>query len=508
MPRFKDYNYDQTKMLPVSFDQQILPGTFEHSLLYLIEHELDLSIFNDRYRNDETGRAAYDPAILLKIILLAYSRGITSSRKIEQLCRENILFMAISADSQPHFTTIADFISSCSEQISQLFVQVLMVCDAEGLIGREMFAIDGCKLPSNASKEWSGTKADLARKKDKMDRAVRVILDRHRANDAGDCADPLPERAQRTVEKLQRSSRKIKAFLEHNEDRKGPSGRVVQSNITDNESAKMKTSRGTIQGYTGVAAVDSKHQVIVHAEAHGQGQEHGLLAPAVDQAHTNLGTDSRDRKTTKITADSGYHTGADLEHLADQEIDGYIADNQFRKRDPRFKTADRHRPENSSDEPSKFAVEDFKYDARKGTCTCPAGNAMWPKGSNNRIGQGIYVKFQAYQSDCQACPLRSRCLRTENQATARQVAFRRQTGAKTRQQQLIEQMKDKIDSDRGRAIYSQRLGAVEPVFGNITHAIGFKRFSLRGKKKVNGQWQLITMIHNIFKVHRMAWQGV
>ena len=81
-------------------------------------------------------------------------------------------------------------------------------------------------------------------------------------------------------------------------------------------------------------------------------------------------------------------------------------------------------------------------------------------------------------------------------------------GPKTRQQQLIEQMKDKIDGDRGRAIYSRRLGTVEPVFGNITHAIGFKRFSLRGKKKVNGQWQLITMIHNIFKVHRMAWQGV
>jgi len=89
-------------MLPIDFTRQVLPGTLEYSLSYLIEHELDLSIFNDRYQNEEGGRASYDPAILLKIILLAYTRGVTSSRKIEQLCRENILFMAISADSGYH----------------------------------------------------------------------------------------------------------------------------------------------------------------------------------------------------------------------------------------------------------------------------------------------------------------------------------------------------------------------------------------------------------------------
>ena len=193
--------------------------------------------------------------------------------------------------------------------------------------------------------------------------------------------------------------------------------------------------------------------------------------------------------------------------MHDQEIDGYIADNQFRKRDPRFKTAQRHKPVDPSDGQSKFTIQDFDYDPGKGTCTCPAGHTMWPKGRNNRIGQDIYVKFQAYQHDCKDCPLKARCLRTPKQSTARQVAFRRKSGPRTRQQQLIEQMKDKIDSIRGRAIYSQRLGTVEPVFGNITHAIGFKRFSLRGKKKVTGQWQLIAMIHNIFKVHRMAWNG-
>lgn len=157
MPKFINYNYDQLKMLAVSYDKQVLPGTFESSLMYLIDEKLDLTIFHTRYKNDDNGRPAYDPAILLKIVLLAYSRGITSSRQMERLCRENVLFIAISADSQPNFTTLAEFISSSKREIAQLFGQVLLICDAEGLIGKEMFAIDGCKLPSNASKEWSGT---------------------------------------------------------------------------------------------------------------------------------------------------------------------------------------------------------------------------------------------------------------------------------------------------------------------------------------------------------------
>ncbi len=505
MPRFKDHNYDQTKMIPISFDRQILPGTFEYSLIYLVEHELDLSLFDHRYRNDEEGRPAYDPAILLKIVLLAYSRGITSSRKIEQLCRENILFMAISADSQPHFTTLADFISSSTEEISKLFLQVLMVCDAEGLIGKEMFAIDGCKLPSNASKDWSGTQADLKKKKKKIDRAVRYILNKHRDTDQKDLDEDMREREQKQRKKLQCTSRKIKQFLDNNEDRTGTSGRVVQSNITDNDSAKMKTSHGVIQGYTGVAAVDAKHQVIVHAEAHGQGQEHGLLEPTLEQAHKNLQSKPKDKRKVKITADSGYHNEKALKYLDEHKIDGYIADTGFRSRDPKFKDYARHKPKARLKPKERFTVEDFKVNKKNKTCHCPAGHAMWLQGEDLKIGHHRFMKFQAYQVDCESCSLRKRCLRSPKQKTARQVAIKLGITQAHKDTSLIERMKRKIDSARGRYIYSQRLGTVEPVFGHITDAIGFKRFSLRGQEKVNAQWQLVSMIHNLFKIHRYGW---
>lgn len=180
MARYKEYDYSQGKFIPIHFDRQILPGIFEYTLHYLIDNEIDLSVFDLRYRNDETGAPAYDPAILLKVILYAYSRGITSSRDIAQCCRENVIFMALSADTQPHFTTIADFISTLNEEIIGLFLEVLMICDEMNLIGKEMFAVDGCKLPSNASKEWSGTKGDLKKKKEKMEKAIRQIVKRYR----------------------------------------------------------------------------------------------------------------------------------------------------------------------------------------------------------------------------------------------------------------------------------------------------------------------------------------
>jgi transposase len=103
MARYKPYSYGQGKFIPIHFEKQILSGTFEYSLNHLIDHELDLAFFDERYRNEETGAPAYDPRILLKIVLFAYSRGIVSSRRIAQACEENIIFMALSADTLSAF---------------------------------------------------------------------------------------------------------------------------------------------------------------------------------------------------------------------------------------------------------------------------------------------------------------------------------------------------------------------------------------------------------------------
>ena len=152
MGRYEPYSYDQTRLVTVDLKSQLRAGIFEFALNQIID-EMDPSFFDERFHNDENGAPAYEPAILLKIVLFAYSRGLTSSREIERACRENVVFMALSADSGPHFTTIAEFISSMHKEITPLFRNVLMVCAQEGLIGRQMFAIDGCEISANCSKE-------------------------------------------------------------------------------------------------------------------------------------------------------------------------------------------------------------------------------------------------------------------------------------------------------------------------------------------------------------------
>jgi transposase len=170
------------RLLPVVLEDQLVPGSFAHAVHHLVD-QLDLSQFDAHYQNDKAGACAYAPSVLLKAVLLAYSQGIISSRGIERACRDNVLFIAITADAKPHFTTIADFIARSRDAIASVFAQVLVVLDSEGLIGREMFAIDGVKLPSNASKHRSGTRAEFTERAEKLERVAKQMLDQHRARD-------------------------------------------------------------------------------------------------------------------------------------------------------------------------------------------------------------------------------------------------------------------------------------------------------------------------------------
>jgi transposase len=511
MARYKDYDYSQGKFIPIHFDQQILPGTFEYRLHYLIDNEIDLSVFDLRYRNDEMGAPAYDPAILLKIILYAYSRGITSSRKIAQCCQENVIFMALSADTRPHFTTISEFISTSGQEIIHLFLEILMICDEMGLIGKEMFAVDGVKLPSNASKEWSGTKKELREKRQKMEKAIRQIVRRHREEDVREADRGVIEQEEQYIDTLKKKVKKIKAWLRENEDKPGKSGKPVKSNITDNESAKMKTSHGVIQGYDGVAVIDGKHQVVVYAEAFGAAQEHELLLPMIEGTRENfeaMGNQQDVFEKAKLTADSGFHTEANMKEVMGQGIDAYIVDAQFRKRDPRFSGVDKYKERFRKERADYYGVadlyrphRDFTMSEDKTHCICPAGKRLYRNGGNVIVDGNRAVKFHGRKTDCRVCELRERCLRHPDRTEARQVYFF-QGSAGPKPETFTQKMKRKIDSVKGRLVYNRRLWTAEPVFAHIRHALGLSRFTLRGKRKVNTQWLLYCAVHNLFKVHR------
>jgi len=227
MAKFKTYDYRQRVLLPVSLEDQLMPGTLEFAIHTLVEKRLDMSIFEGKYRNDETGRAAYDPKILLKVVLLAYSRGLISSRKIEQACRENVVFIALACGQQPDHSTIAAFVSSMKDEILPLFRDVLLVCEEMNLLGGTMFALDGCKLPSNASKEWRGTFPALHKKKQKIEAKVAQLLEEQMENDREDFPGPKASGAsrQQQLERLQQKAALIDKWLAENQPKLGAAGR-------------------------------------------------------------------------------------------------------------------------------------------------------------------------------------------------------------------------------------------------------------------------------------------
>ncbi len=505
MARYKPIDRNP-RLLPVVLSEQIQPGSFEFALDHLIDHELDLSALDARFNNDETGASAYNPRVMLKIVLLAYSRGLISSRGIEQACLHNIQFIALSGDAQPSYTHIAKFVRELGEQIQPLFTQVLLTCDRLGLIGRQMFAIDGVKLPANASKERSGTHAELLHRAQRLDKAADKIIALHQSQDRhGEQGRDLDARRQARIEELRREARATRDFVATHPKRSNRKGQELKSNLTDPESAKMATSKGVIQGYAAQAAVDSAHQIIVAADVTGSGSEQSMLLPMVEQ------TGALRTAQTLITADAGYHSQDNLQTLQQRHIPALIADNQMRKRDERFQTQDKYKrlPDPLYDKRAGAAEHkirlyrpsDFVHEPQTNSCICPAGQRLYSNGSRCQLNGRVYHKFTGSQGSCLPCSRRQQCLRHPKRTAVRQVAIfvKKQSSAN----EAIERMKRAIDSSRGRQLYSQRIGTVEPVFANLRHNKRLSRFTLRGKAKVNTQWQLYCLVHNIEKLaHR------
>jgi transposase len=506
MARYKHYNYDQMMMVPVSLEDQLVPGTLEYAIHHIVEERLDLDVFDERYRNDETGRKAIPPKVLIKIVLFGYSRGMISSRSLERACKENITFMALACGQKPDHSTIAAFVSSIDDEIDYLFTNVLLICEEEGLLGGTHFSLDGLKLSSNASKEWSGTFADLKKKQEALNRKVKEAIREHREEDKRSGKKNYSDRTRREkrIKRLKQKADRIEEFFKENEPKIGSGGKEIQSNVTDNESAKMATSHGVVQGYNANAIVDEKHQIVMHAEAFGKGEDSSIIEPMLEGAREKLEAAEWEDplKKTTISADTGYYSVRNLETCKKYEVDAYIPDPQFRKRDVRFADAGRYRRsvdkrhERYKSKKRWFTVDDFHFDNRSGKLICPAGEALYRSGKNFQTKDGyLATSYKAPKRACTGCHLRSRCLRSP-EGNIRQVRIfhGRLPGS------ITDEMKQKIDTPEGRRVYRKRLGIVEPVFGNIRSCKRMDRFTLRGRIKVNIQWLLYCLVHNIEKI--------
>ena len=507
MARFKYGDNSQGVFLPINLEKQLLPGTFEWTINYLID-KLDISLFEQNYHNDEKGAAAYSPKVLLKTILYCYSKGILSSRRVEQACKNNVIVKSLAADAEPDHDTIATFVSVNSEAVKGLFTQVLLQCSELGLITGEMFAIDGCKLPSNASKEWSGKISDLRKKKTDLEKLLFRILHQHKELDrsakAKEIQEPFrktlgedKERHERHVRRIEGKLKKINQYLSTAEPKVGPSGQEVQGNITDGESARIKGPHGYIQGYNGIAIADSGSQVIVAAEAIGSGAESGCLPLMLDNLEANMRVVTGKKQpleTAIVLGDTGYFSEDNLQEAKKRNIEVLIPDPQFRKRDPGFDDREKYKDTNVK---KYFGVDDFTYDKKEDRYICPAGKALPYKCDIEFKSRGTRGKqYRSKKSVCSVCLMKGQCInRKEGKGEFRSLFILQQRY----EENLSSRMRDKIDNPAYREIYSRRMQIIEPVFANMTYCKGMNRFTLRTQKKVNTQWLLFTIVHNMWK---------
>jgi hypothetical protein len=192
---------------------------------------------------------------------------------------------------------------------------------------------------------------------------------------------------------------------------------------------------------------------------------------------------------TTLLADTAYHSEANLRLCEDRRIHAYIPDTNFRSRDPRFPPRNRRRQLQDL-----FGQDQFRFDRSRNGYLCPQGKLLRFNTKAARVGRFVGRRYEARKVDCQACPLKDRCLKKG--ATRRKLFF----VDRTLGPDLLEQMRKRIDSVRGRAMYSRRMAIVEPVFANITFAKRLDTFTLRGRAKVRVQWLMYAMVHNIEKI--------
>jgi transposase len=435
---FRAWDVEQRWLLPPSVHELVPAGHVAHFVRETVREDLDLGRILSTY-TEERGHPPYHPAMMVALLLYAYSRGVYSSRRIAQACEERVDFMAVTAMNRPDFRTIATFRRRHLKALGDLFVQVLKLCRAAGLVQLGHVALDGTKVRANASVHKAMSYGRMREAEKKLAGEVSAWFARAEVADAAEDrehgderrGDEMPDWVANKAARLERI-RAAKAVLEaeakappcdRDDDGPGPSsgmtGRTTppprgadggppdraQRNFTDPDSRIQPIKPGVIAGYNAQIAVDGAHQIIVAQRLQTSPADARSLKPLLTAVRAVLRTNPKE-----VSADAGFCSEDNLAHLARRRVRAYVATGRVRH-----------------DEPNT-------------------------------------------------------------------------TGKRWRRGSRVAAMATKLKRARRRSRYRLRKQIVEPVFGQIKHARGFRQFLLRGLEKVRGEWAMICTAHNLLKL--------
>jgi transposase len=427
---FRPWNPKQKWLLPPEITEFIPEGHASHFVRDLVVEQLDLTSILATYEEDR-GFPPFHPAMMVALLLYAYTQGVFSSRRIAKACIERMDFAAVTGFQKPDFRTISVFRRRHLTALAGLFQQVLVLCRRAGLVTLGHVALDGTKVKANASKHKAMSYDRMEKAEREFAAVVKGWLDQAEITDLGEDSrfrnrqgDELPDWVANKVERMKKI-REAKAALEQeaadkakekkNDDDEDPPeppkvDPKAQRNFTDPESRIMPTKNGFEQCFNAQAAVDAEAQVIVACDVVATNADCPQLLPMVDRIKANLG-----RKPSVCSADAGYCSEANLEGMATRKIKAYIATGRQ------------------------------KHGTKAATHT-----------KNGKPGS------------------------------------------------FVARMRERLKRGGWRSPYRLRKQVVEPVFGQIKQAMGFRQFLLRGLARVQAEWSLVCTAHNLLKLARAA----
>jgi transposase len=470
---FKEYDQTQSMLFPPDV-ADFLTEDHPARLISEIIDALDVGQITGAYSH--RGQRAFYPRMMLKLWLYGYTVGVRTSRQLARKTETDVAFMFLAAMQRPDFRTLANFRSKHKEAFANIFAQVVHLCLEAGMVLLSHVSIDGVRMKANASKKKSRDAEALQKEIQQIQDEIEKLLTQSQQMDEGedekygsdDRGDGVPE--------VLKNKRDRRDFLRK---RLGELEQMKEKkvNLTDPDATIQKIDGRLKPGYNAQASVDEEHQIIVSCDVTTQANDYGQLEPGLDGIQENVGI-----YPEQISADSGYHSGPNLEGLEKREVEGFIPDLEESKK---AKLSEEERP---------FHRHEFKYDPVNDCVICPKGKTLirvkddWRDRNDRSKG-----KTKVYQGqECQSCEAFEHCRQNKNAKgrTIRRDEF----------EELREGLRAKMNTPEGQAVYSKRRSIIEPVFGNLKHNLGYRHFLLRGLDSVKGEFAVMCTAHNLIKL--------
>lgn len=460
-PRFRPCTLDQPLLLPPSL-QDWLPEDHLARFVADVTEQLDLSSIYAAYtRKDGRGQPGYHPLLLTRLLLYGYCQGVTSSRKIERKTHEEVAFRYLAADQHPDHDTIASFRQQHLEALAGLFTQALQLCQKAGLVKLGHVAIDGTKLKANASKHKAMSYGRMGEAEQKLQQEVDELLRQAEETDASEDAqygkgkrgDELPQELKRREDRLEKI-REAKAALEAEAREKAEAEKAAaEAKLAERRQKEAEAGRKT--GGREPQAPDPE-----------QAQPEAKAQRNFTDPDSRIMPDGANKRSFL----QGYNAQAAVDGEAQVIVAAAVvqATNDKQQLTPMVAQAEA----NLGQKPTAVSADSGYWSEANVT-------------DESVTGMDLYVATGRQKDDEE--------IESTRESPPKNVSAK-------------EKMASKLRTGEGQAVYKMRKAIVEPVFGQIKEVRGIRRFSMRGLAKVQAEWQLICLTHNLLKLYRSSWQ--